>query len=188
MAQIITILAAGVASPQGVILAASTQIQFNNQSGQPVTITYTANGSQGVNNNLFPPVTNPLPNGASSAVLTPIYANGAMNYTVTPSPGIAAGPYAIQLGQGYMIVTVSNNTTNPSPVAIPYGGNLQVFSADSKQYNLGWGVTNPFGNMNQTSPTVYNAQTLWFGYSVTAQGMAGPGGELGGGKVIVVGG
>jgi len=184
MAQIITILAGGVASPQGVILAASTQIQFNNQSGQPVTITYTANGNQG--GNLFPPVSNPIPNGGNSGVLTPNYTNGAMNYTVTPSPGVAAGPYAIQLGSGNMVVGVTNNNTNPGSVVIPYGGNLQVISFDSSQYDIGWGPATPFNNLNETGTNVYTAQTLEFGYSLTAQ-EAGPGGEIGGGHVIIVG-
>ena len=183
MAQVITLLAGGVPSPQGVILPAGTQIQFNNQSGQSVTINYTNQGNQ--NGLLYPTFTqNPIPNGGSSGVLSPNYANGAMNYTVTPSGGTASDPYAVQLGSGYMIVVVTNNNAEPDPIAIPYWGNLQIISANmNQQYDLTWVSLNPFGpgNMGETSSGVYGAQALYTGYTLSPQ----PGGAPGGGKVII---
>jgi len=183
MAQIITILSGGVPSPQGVIVPANTPIQFYNQSGQTVSITFNPNPNSG-SSTLFQNVGN-LTNGSYSSVLTPSSANGATNYNVIVSGGGSVGPYAIQEGSGYMIVLVTNNDAEPDPIAIPYGGNLQILSSNMNQYNLGWGVVNPFGagNMGQTSSNVYGAQILYFGYSLSAQ--AKPGGEVGGGKVII---
>jgi len=144
VAKLITITATD-ATPEGCILQAGQGVTFTNNSGSPVTITFTPPNMFGSTINLTASApgnsyTAPAPTGS-----------GSVNYYVTvganPNPN---GPYAIQAGAGPMVVvvsgTVGNEKVSPDPVAIPVGGTLQMNpSSSTNKYGIGsWTNGDPF--------------------------------------------
>jgi hypothetical protein len=124
-------------------------VNFSNASSTAtIVITFAANP---------PNVANPGPPlfGVTSITLAPganslqtvlsTTTDGSVNYFVSVNGVQVGGPYAIQVGNGPLYVTIGNNNTNPDPVAVPPGGTLEMYSTDTKTYHLHWTTTgNPF--------------------------------------------
>jgi plastocyanin len=151
--QTITIGTNFTPTPQAVKVLTGTDIEFVNNSGQTINITFNPNppGSPPPNAQvLFTNTPNFGPGGSS--ILTPLLANGSTNYMVNVVGGASYGPFAIQVGNGPLYVQVTFDTTenevmcNPGTVVIPVGGALQMVNTDSNSYSIGWGagITNPF--------------------------------------------
>ncbi|MGA2966153.1 MAG: hypothetical protein ABSD64_08065 [Terriglobales bacterium] len=139
-------------TPQAVKVLTGTEIEFVNNSGSTINITFNPNppGSPPpAAQLLFSPIGNISP-GGSSTPQSPQSANGSTNYMVNMVGGASYGPFAIQVGNGplYIQVNYSNNAAscNPGEVVIPVGGQLQMVNTDSNSYSVGWGpgITNPF--------------------------------------------
>jgi hypothetical protein len=171
------------ATPEGYILSTTqNSVSFTNNSGASISIAFSPNG-------IFADINN-LPAGQTSAP-QPAPANTSVNYKVTVGPAVI-GPYAIQMGTGYMQVVVSTIgeeiTCAPEEVAIPVGGNLMLTPAASIDgYPVTWNTVDPF---TQPITTVDNASHAdnpldgsgEFTYEV---GEPGPTQNPGGGTVIV---
>ncbi|MFZ0796598.1 MAG: hypothetical protein WCA13_15130 [Terriglobales bacterium] len=180
------------ADPEGCILTTlQNAVTFTNNSGYTIQIAFNPTG-------IFTNITLPDPNTGSNVNTQPAPTNASVNYSVTvnlPAGPQVNGPYAIQTGTGYMVVTVSGSGDNlknvPDPVAIPVGGNLMMYTSSNNVYPVSWTGTDgdPF-----TTPltTVDNAShtddpqdgTGDFPYQV---GQPSPNNIPGAGTVIVRG-
>jgi plastocyanin len=100
--QTITINSSFVASPQAIIYGLGTTVEFINNSGVAINITFVANPPGPT---LFSNITN-LANGASSSQ-GPINVSGSANYYVNVG-ATNYGPYAIQVGNGSLWVQVTS--------------------------------------------------------------------------------
>jgi hypothetical protein len=175
------------AIPEGCILtAAQNSVTFTNNGTSPVSIAFNPTG-------ILTNISNLAVGGTSAAQTMP--ASGSVNYCVTVGAAVN-GPYAIQSGNGFMVVTVSgsvgNENCSPHSVAIPLGGNLQMQPAISADvYDVGWTDGDPFTDPIKTVDSVSHTDdssdgTGEYPYTVTKTSIQGGGGN-GGGKVIVVG-
>ncbi|MGO9862400.1 MAG: hypothetical protein ACLPLR_02215 [Terriglobales bacterium] len=150
LVEIITIGANFTPSPQAVIVAPGTEIEFVNNTGFTINITFNPNppGSPPPPAQLlFNNTPNIAPGGNNTQ--SPLCANGSTNYMVNVVGGASYGPFAIQVGNGPLYVQLSyvNSVVecDPGEVMIPIGGTLQMVNTDSNSYSIGWGVvTNPF--------------------------------------------
>lgn len=105
----------------------STQIQFNNTATFPVNVVFTG---------LFGTVPVP-PHGPNSAPLST--SGNAVNYVIKRQDnGVqTGGPYAIQWGNGVLVITINQSIPNIDPIAVPLLGYMQMVPADS-DYTIGW--------------------------------------------------
>lgn len=178
------------AIPEGCILTAlQNSVTFtNNNASSPVSIAFNPTG-------ILTDISNLTAGSTSAAQAMP--ASASVNYYVTVGGVVTPnGPYAIQSGNGFMVVTVSggigSETVSPDPVAIPLGGNLEMQPAVSTHvYNVAWTDGDPFTvpitTADSTSHTDNSSDgTGEYPYTVTRVSIEGGGGK-GGGKVIVVG-
>jgi hypothetical protein len=177
------------ATPEGCILTAvQNSMTFTNNANSPVSIAFNPTG-------ILTNISNLAVGSTSAAQAMP--ASASVNYYVTVGSVVTPnGPYAIQSGNGSMVVTVSgavgNETCSPDPVAIPVGGNLEMQPAVSSHvYNVAWTDADPFTvpitKADSTSHTENPSDgTGEYPYTVTRMSIEGGGGK-GGGKVIVVG-
>ena len=126
--QTITINSSFVASPQAIIYGLGTTVEFINNSGVAINITFVANPPGPT---LFSNITN-LANGASSSQ-GPINVSGSANYYVNVG-ATNYGPYAIQVGNGSLWVQVTSldgvGQCVPAVAVIPVQGGLQMNSTD----------------------------------------------------------
>jgi hypothetical protein len=189
--QTITIDGTLVPSPQGCIVSAPVgqqiAVTFNNTSGSPISITFTPQG-------VFADI--PSFTGTQTR-----YAQGGTNTTVNyVINGVIAEPYAIQIGSGPMVITLSQTNTgttqySPNPVAVPLGdatqsGTVKIVSAapGGAGYNLTWKNNNdpflPPINSSDATPHPVAPGALAASYDYSA-GMTSPQGKnvrtLGGG-------
>jgi hypothetical protein len=144
-AQTINITASG-ASPKACIIQGSQQqaVTFTNNSGSSITITFEENP---ICEQIFTDVENLSPTAPNnSATQTPLIADGTVNYNVTIG-GTTSELYAIQVGVGPMYIEIATANagiiTNPSPVVVPVGGNLEMISTDF-DYTVKWSPLDPF--------------------------------------------
>jgi len=192
----ITIDSTYTPSRQGIIVNQGDQINFENESGVDIIIEFQTNGS---GQQVYPPMNLPVSNGGSNGFTAP-NANCAGNYyiynsDVTP-PAQLSGPFAIQVGTGAMIVTVSGSFTSPnySPetVAVLLGaslalsGNLQLYTS-SAVFAISWlksddPFTPPITQTDGSSHTVTPGSDLT---TYTYYGGPNPNENPAGGKVIV---
>ncbi|HKM85224.1 MAG TPA: hypothetical protein VJW96_03395 [Terriglobales bacterium] len=143
------------AIPEGCILTMlQNAVTFTNNSGYVIDIKFNPKG-------IFTDVIGLTPTSPNNFNTQPAPANIAVNYNVTvyePGETVINGPYAIQTGTGYMVVTVSgsgDNLTNvPVDVAIPVGGNLMMYTSSNNVYPVSWTDGDPF---TQPITTVDNA-------------------------------
>jgi hypothetical protein len=175
------------AIPEGYILTATqNSVTFTNNATSPVSIAFSPTG-------ILTDISNLAVGGTSAAQTMP--ASASVNYSVTVGASVN-GPYAIQSGDGFMLVKVSGGVGNenciPYSVAIPLGGNLQMQPAlSSDVYDVGWPGGDPFLVPIKTVDSVSHTDDSSDGtgeylYTVTKVTIQGGGGN-GGGKVIVVG-
>jgi plastocyanin len=197
--QTITIDSTLTPTPQAVKVAPGTEIEFVNNSGDTINITFNANppGSPPPNAQvLFNNTANIGP--GESDTLTPLLSNGSTNYMVNVVGGSSYGPFAIQVGNGPLYVQVTYDSTNnvamcdPGTVVIPVGGALQMINTDSNSYNIGWGgITNPFNPALTTvggnqGNSIHQGTASAGTYTYTAGKVsAGEVPGVGGGKVII---
>jgi hypothetical protein len=184
--QTITIDSTLVPSPQGCIVSAPAgqqiAVTFTNSGPNPINITFTPQGY----------FTN-MANLTGSQVQ---YVNGGVdagvNYYIN---GVIDEPYAIQLGDGPMTVTIStlaNGSINYSPnsVAVPLGSVIQTGSLEmvaaipGNGYGVGpWAPSNPFNpplqGTGQPSSVAVGASAGTYTYT------ASPWNAPGGGRVVV---
>lgn len=189
----ITIDATFKPSIKGIVVGYGDTVMFQNNSGVDISIQVTGNApgvSVGVNVGVS--------NGNSSGFQVP-NVDSATNYFVYVNGVKQTGPYAIQVQNGCMYVSVTNNYSSPDPVAIPPagagttpGGKLEMYSTDTT-YNLSWpNLGDPFTPVTtQINPGIQNNQILTVkagsanaDYSYTIQAK-GPGLGNGGGKVKI---
>ena len=130
------------ATPEGCILTAlQNNVTFTNNASSPVSIAFNPTG-------ILTNISNLAVGSTSTAQTMPVSAS--VNYYVTVGSVVTPnGPYAIQSGNGFMVVTVSGGigteTVSPDPVAIPLGGNLEMQPAVSSQvYDVAWTNGDPF--------------------------------------------
>jgi len=168
----ITIDSTYTPSRQGIIVNQGDQINFENESGVDIIIEFQTAPNANCAGNYY------------------IY-----NSDVTP-PAQLSGPFAIQVGTGAMIVTVSGSFTSPnySPetVAVPLGatlarsGNLQL-DTSSAVFAISWlksddPFTPPITQTDGSSHTVTPGSDLT---TYTYYGGPNPNENPAGGKVIV---
>ncbi|MGB6385532.1 MAG: hypothetical protein WBD25_02935 [Terriglobales bacterium] len=177
------------AIPEGCILTAlQNSVTFTNNATSSVSIAFNPTG-------ILTNISNLVAGSTSAAQTMP--ASASINYSVTVGSVVTPnGPYAIQSGDGFMVVTVSGGigteTVSPDPVAIPLGGNLEMQPAVSSHvYDVAWTDGDPFTvpitTADSTSHTDNSGNgTGEYPYTVTRVTIEGGGGK-GGGKVIVVG-
>ncbi|MGB9235013.1 MAG: hypothetical protein WCC04_11405 [Terriglobales bacterium] len=182
-------------TPQGVIIPSGTQVEFVNNSGSPVNITFNPNPP--ATPTLFTNITN-LANGAPSTPQSPQLTNGSVNYTIGPVGGLANGPFAIQVGLSnqnggpiyvQVLYTAGEGDSQPDPVAIPEGGTLEMISLDPHTYTVGWTkdpFVTPLNQVAQTGnvPHTANGAVGSYPYTLTLKNASQLG--IGGGKVIIV--
>jgi hypothetical protein len=134
-------------APQGVKLGVSQPITFTNNSGAEIaSVVFQANPPLPLSPGpiLYPNTLTNLANGATSAELTPNYAEGSVNYFITDEGGKQYGPFSIQLGAGTAIplmIAILNSQTYPATAAVPAQGAAAIYSADQPcvQYGISWG-------------------------------------------------
>jgi hypothetical protein len=145
--QTITIDSSLVPSPQGCIVSAPAgqqiAVTFNNTGPNPISITFTP---QGYFSNI-PSLTGSQVQNVNGGV------NAGVNYYIN---GNLNEPYAIQLGDGPMIVTISTAANgsvsySPSIVAVPLGSVIQTGSLEmvaavpGNGYDIeNWSPSDPF--------------------------------------------
>jgi hypothetical protein len=136
--QVINIDSTFTASPKAVIIAAGTEVNFTNNSGATINITFEPNPPGPA---LFVNTPNLAPGTIDGQ--TPQPANGSVNYYVNVVGGASHGPYAIQVGNGPLYIQVTyNNATGqgictPDQPVIPYLGYLEMISNDYN-YSVSW--------------------------------------------------
>lgn len=121
---------------QNLVVGPSDSIRFTNGAGFPVNIQYTVPP--------LPNITN-LPIGATSGAAggsSSNQLNVTVNYWVVNfnNPNQKSGPYSVQFGIGPLSITITNDDTNPDPVAIPKGGQIQFYC--DAGYTITWKPAN----------------------------------------------
>jgi hypothetical protein len=175
------------ATPEGCILTAlQNNVTFTNNASSPVSIAFNPTG-------ILTNINNLAAGSTSTAQTMPVSAS--VNYYVTVGSVVTPnGPYAIQSGNGFMVVTISggigNETVSPDPVAIPLGGNLEMQPAVSSHvYNVAWTNGDPFTVPISKADSTSHTESSSYGpgdypYTVTRVSIEGGGGN-GGGTVKV---
>ena len=133
------------ATPEGCILTmVQNAVTFTNNSGYVIDIKFNPTG-------IFTDIIGLTPTSPNNFDTQSAPSNMAVNYNVTvyeSGETVINGPYAIQTGTGYMVVTVSgsgNNLTNtPEEVAIPVAGNLMMYTSSNDSYPVAWTDGDPF--------------------------------------------
>ena len=133
------------ATPEGCILSTvQNAVTFTNNSGYVIDITFTSKG-------IFTDITGLTPTPPNNFNTQSAPANVSVNYNVAVhASGVTEinGPYAIQTGTGYMVVTVSGSGNNlatvPDEVAIPVAGNLMMYTSSNASYPVAWADGDPF--------------------------------------------
>ena len=129
-------------------------IEFTNNTTYPVSIAFTRAGGGSSGNAVFTDIGS-LAAGASSAQQSPISGinNLTVNYTITNlNNGQTSTPCGVQIGTGPLRINILASQTNPDPVSIPDGGQIQ-FHPDVS-YQLTFTPPNAFPNAPASiSPT-----------------------------------
>jgi len=177
-------------TPQGALYAtAGTEVEFYNNSGTTINITFSANPPNSGNAPLFSNIVG-LQNGATSGPWPPASSNGSVNYTITQTQGgPVVGPFSIQIGTGVIVVSVkyvgNAPVSTPLTVAVPQNGQLEMQSSDGNTYpvtGLGSTVFNPaISTVDDADHTAIGAPNSYT-YGTT---LGAIGGGSGGGKVII---
>jgi hypothetical protein len=142
----ITIDSTFTPTPGGLIVQQGDTVNFQNNSNSAITIQFVPNPpGQPVSGNIT------INANSSGGFVAPNY-DASANYDIyVGTTKESDGPYAIQVGNGPIYVQVTWNValgvgqTNPSPVAVPLEGNLEIFSTDTTSYKASWPNTgDPF--------------------------------------------
>lgn len=141
--QIQIALGGSVSSNGDIKIANSDGVSFRNNAGFPVNIVFTG---------VYGPINN-LANGASASPNGGPGLNTTINYIIynANSGQKTGGPYAIEFGQGPLVVTINALNTSPDPIVIPAGGQIQ-FQTDA-QYNITWTMGGQPANVWNPQPS-----------------------------------
>src|SRR5258708_6361441 len=120
------------ANPAGVQIDNTQPVQFNNNSGSPISITFA--NSAITNQRVFNDIAN-IPAGQSSTE-SPLLSNITVNYTVTIN-GSSFEPCAIEVGSGAFQINGTGGTPNPLVAVIPPNGQIQFNSTD-QNWPINW--------------------------------------------------
>jgi len=176
-------------SHQGIIVAYGDTVNFTNNSGVDISIQFASNApGQSVGPNLG------VPNTQTVGFIAPNY-DAAANYSILVGSIVQpGGPYAIQVGNGCMYISITSTTSTPDTVSIPIGGQVKMYSTDTT-YSIAWpgcpSTGGPFssalnqvvsGASNNTNRQENIGTATLYNYTITASPMEGNGG----GKVKVV--
>lgn len=176
--KIITINGNLVPSYGGCFIAGSGQqsVNFVNNAGIACTITFDNNPISGTVFNSPIDLTASGP-GSSVTVTPPSSVAGAtVNYYISAGL-VKTGPYAIQIGSGPLYIQFEEDSlgvlVNPTPIAIPPAGTLEMVSGDGNTYNINWnnGV-DPFTPPIATADGLVHTENVaaaTFGYTVAAK-------------------
>jgi len=117
---------------QNLVAAPTDTIRFSNGAGFPVDIHYTVPPLADIIN-LAMGASSPAAGGSSSNQL-----NVTVNYWVVNhnNPNQKSGPYSVQFGNGPLLITITNDDTNPDPVTVPKNGLIQFYC--DAQYSIHW--------------------------------------------------
>lgn len=127
------------ANPAGVQIANGQPVKFNNNSGSPISITFTNTAIS--NQRVFNDISN-LASGAS-ATESPLVPNITVNYQIWYQLQ-NYGPFAIEVGSGPLEISVTHGLPTPNTGAIPPNGEI-VFNATDTQCSIQWQNNNdPF--------------------------------------------
>lgn len=168
------------ALPEGAMLQTTQNaVTFTNNSGYPIDIAFNPPG-------IFTDITGLTPTPPNNFNTQPAPPNGAANYYVTvhnPGGTVVNGPYSIQAGSGFMVVSVGANLNcTPDPVAIPVGGRLEMRPTIVGRYDVSWSNGNPLNITTvDSAPHTATGGAGQFPYSVTLH----LGQATGGGKVVI---
>jgi hypothetical protein len=141
--KIITIDQNLVPSCRGCFIAGSGQqaVNFVNNAGFACTITFDNNPISGT---VFNSPINLTASGSGSNVnVTPpsSVAGATVNYYISAG-AVNTGPYSIQIGGGPLYIQFKVDSlgivVNPTPIAIPPAGTLEMVSGDGNTYNINW--------------------------------------------------
>ncbi|MFY9673245.1 MAG: hypothetical protein WAK13_02280 [Terriglobales bacterium] len=168
--QQITISNTGVLSPATCTIANGQQVEFINDLSYTINITFEAD-AQGVT--VFSSPVAVAGNGGI-ATISPQTNNRTVNYNTDGSQNF---PYAIQVGNGPLYISVVTNSTGgvdvtPSPAIIPANGTWQLYKAsgDNNTYNVSWPNVSapPFPNftVNNTTQTASTTTSNYVAYKV----------------------
>jgi hypothetical protein len=108
-------------------------ISFRNTAGFAVNVVFT---------NAFPELAN-LPDGATSGAQGGANSlNLTLNFKIenNATGKTTGGPYAVQFGIGPLPITISAFNTNPDPIAVPKGGQIQFTNNDGVTYPITWSL------------------------------------------------
>lgn len=186
----ITISNTGVLSPAACIISNGQSVQFTNNSPNTITITIEADAF-GVT--VFDQNNVPVGPNGGTATINPIVNNRTVNYNIDGSSNY---PYAIQVGNGPLWVSVNADVAYPQPCVVPLGGTIEMASTDGVTYSINWtnNAVNPWlppltkiypVQDPKTSPHTENVQVADLPYTI--QALPGPAAAGGGGKVTVKG-
>jgi len=182
-------------TPKGLVVQQGDTVNFTNNSTSAITIQFASNApGASVSPNLS------IPAGSTVGFVAPS-TDAAANYFITVSTVQKSGPWAIQVGNGCLYISVTfgvpqgKGQCTPSPVCIPPGGNVEMYSTDYV-YTVNWlnVVSPPFtpplttiavGVANNTVHTQTGA-SIDYAYTVTKNGVTATSGN-GGGTVKVKG-
>ncbi len=182
-------------TPKGIVVQQGDTVNFTNNSGSPIVIQFASNApGLAVSANLS------VPAGSTVGFIAP-NVDAAANYFIFVSTVQKSGPWAIQVGNGRLYISVTYGTAQgkgqctPSPVCIPPGGNIEMYSTDYA-YTVSWlsVVSPPFtppltsiaAGVENNAVHTQTGASIDYAYTVTKVGAALTSGN-GGGTVKVKG-
>jgi hypothetical protein len=182
----------GQANPSGVQIANDQSVKFSNNSGSPISITFSATAIS--NKTVFNDINN-LASGANYSE-APLVAGITVNYNISLNNQIY-GPFAIEVGTGPLEISVTATSPTPTIGAIPPNGEIQ-FTATDDQCAITWLEGDPFtpalnnvyvGQANNRVGVENGNSGKDFGYTLAPSAGAGQAAKmrpLGGGGTIKV--
>ncbi len=135
------------ASQQNIKIGPTDTIQFRNNAIFPVNIPFTNQLASIMS--LPPGETSSAQGGSSTSPL-----NVTVNFAIVNANNnaVTAGPCSVQFGIGPLPITIDASNTDPDPVAIPSGGQIQFNCIDGGYY-ITWKIGNQPANVWNPQPS-----------------------------------
>jgi len=113
-------------------MAITDTLEFTNNAPYPVSIVFTTTSGTVFNN-----ISSLAGNGTSSPAQSPQLDNLTVNYTITNlNTNKQSTPCGIQVGVGPLRINILDSNTNPDPVSIPEGGQIQFFPDEEYEISI----------------------------------------------------
>lgn len=126
------------ANPAGVLIDDGQPVQFNNNSGSAISITFASTAI--TDEQVFADIPN-IPSGGSFTE-SPLLQDKAVNYSITIGQN-TCGPFAIQVGTGAFQIDGTGGNPDPNVAAIPPNGNV-IFNSTDQNWFFNWEDGDPF--------------------------------------------